>query len=237
MDIPNVFSGKIPEKDCLLEIEGEEARHLKVLRLQKEGFVRIVDGKGVKALGKIKELSKNKALVSILKKDKVPVELPMVSVAVAVPKGQHMDFLLQKASELNLYEIIPTVFERSVIRFIGAEKAKRWQRVCIEGAKQSGNAYATEVRAMTGFDKVIGLEAECKILLDPYAGKTLKQALPERAPKTVLFIIGPEGDLTDKEKEKAEEKGFIKANIGKSLLRTETALVVSGAMVKYKYNL
>jgi 16S rRNA (uracil1498-N3)-methyltransferase len=149
----------------------------------------------------------------------------------ALPKGDKLDTIIQKAVECGVSEIIPFQSERCVVKIKSdAEdrKTERRQRISAEAAKQCGRSVIPEVRASVGFDQAIAMATESELCLFCYEGDgtiPLGSILRkyDDLPASVSIVIGSEGGFSQKEVAKAEEKGVTLAGLGKRILRTETA--------------
>jgi 16S rRNA (uracil1498-N3)-methyltransferase len=149
----------------------------------------------------------------------------------ALPKGDKLDTIIQKAVECGVSEIIPFQSERCVVKIKSdAEdrKTERRQRISAEAAKQCGRSVIPEVRASVGFDQAIAMATESELCLFCYEGDgtiPLGSILRkyDDLPSSVSIVIGSEGGFSQKEVAKAEEKGVTLAGLGKRILRTETA--------------
>jgi 16S rRNA (uracil1498-N3)-methyltransferase len=149
----------------------------------------------------------------------------------ALPKGDKLDTIIQKAVECGVSEIIPFQSERCVVKIKSDtedRKTERRQRISAEAAKQCGRSVIPEVRASVGFDQAIAMATESELCLFCYEGDgtiPLGSILRkyDDLPASVSIVIGSEGGFSQKEVAKAEEKGVTLAGLGKRILRTETA--------------
>lgn len=158
-------------------------------------------------------------------------------------KGERMEIVIQKAVELGVSKIIPVACERSVVR-ISADKAAakqaRWQKIADSAAKQCGRTRLPEIAPPMSMAAAIdSLPEGCRVIM-PWeeadgdgVGMTMAAALREERPAAAAVIIGPEGGLTAEEADLAEKAGARLVTLGKRILRTETAAIVSVALVMY----
>lgn len=236
-------------------ISGEEARHIsKALRHKKGDQITVVDGQGGEYECTIAAISDGAVTANIFNRRRKSHEtIKQVSLAQAVPKGQRMDFVIEKGTEIGLHAIIPLITENSVVRPAddkpgfnlppldddsGGSKAARWQRIAIAAMKQSLRSVLPAIAEPTDFAKLsesfvnydlllMADEAEKKInLVDVFAG------LPEnRDIRKVLCLVGPEGGFSANEKGIiAEARGHI-ISLGARRLRSETAGLVLSTVV------
>lgn len=136
-----------------------------------------------------------------------------------------MDFVVQKAAELGISEIRPVIGERGVVRLAEARSATRtehWQRVVVSACEQCGRSRVPRVHAPARLGEALAaIEPGTRgLMLDPRAERGLTAAMPGAA---IALLIGPEGGLTESERELALHKGFEPVRLGPRTLRTETA--------------
>jgi len=172
-----------------------------------------------------------------------PIEITLVQ---GLPKSDKMDFIVQKVTELGVKRIIPVITQRTIIR-LGKEKAQvrriRWQRIALEAAKQSGRAIIPEVREVIPFIQALNNLNGESLNLIPWEEETstsLKEVLKHHTShiphpvSQITVFIGPEGGFTPEEVRAAREKGALPVSLGPRLLRTETAGLVTLAMILYE---
>jgi len=203
-------------------LDAEETRHTKAQRLEPQAKVSLFNGKGQVAIGSL--IGEGK--VTILETHEVPRSEFSLIVAVAVPKGDRADWMLQKLAELGATTIIPLKTQHSVV-LPRETKQERWQRILVEACKQSKQAWLPELKPLSTITEALQHKADLKLLLDQN-GKPLAGLLQDR-PKTVLGFIGPEGGFTDDEKKQLETAGCVQASLGKPILRIETAAIALAA--------
>lgn len=161
-----------------------------------------------------------------------------ITLAQAVSKGERMDFVVQKATELGVAEIAPILTARGNVRLSGERWEKRqahWQAIAIAAAEQSGRVTVPAVRAPAAFgdwlhSRVNGL----RLVLAPGAGQGISRLDPPRDGAATL-LIGPEGGFDDAELHAAQAAGFILIRLGPRMLRTETAAVAALACLQARW--
>ena len=158
-----------------------------------------------------------------------------ITVFQALPKGDKLDTVVQKAVECGVFSVVPFESERCVVRVkADAEqrKTERRQKISAEAAKQCGRSVIPQVHTTVGFDEMLDLASACDIRLFCYEGDgteplgTVLQNLKSDLMKngvTVAVVIGSEGGFSQKEVEKAKSCGLTPIGLGKRILRTETA--------------
>lgn len=220
--------------DGTLMLEGEEFRHaVKVLRLRPGDRFWATDGQGTQYLAEVESLTRQALRGRILDR-RVNAGEPEthVALAFAVPKGERADFLVEKATELGVMELIPLRTERSVRDAAG--RVARWQRVALAAVKQCGRSRLPQIHRPLDFPEVVGILRDYHVgfIADPQASTGLPRSpLPSR----ILLLVGPEGGFTEEEVALAREAGFQAVRLGNRILRIETAaLVLLGAIMNLR---
>ncbi|MBT8442982.1 MAG: 16S rRNA (uracil(1498)-N(3))-methyltransferase, partial [Gammaproteobacteria bacterium] len=151
-------------------------------------------------------------------------------------RGQRMDLLMQKTTELGVAAIRPITCERSVVRLDDARRRKRldhWRQIAISACEQCGRVVIPEIAAPASLDVAIDAVPDdtTRLLLDPRAQRNLGETID--AASGIALLIGPEGGLTDAERSAASAAGFVPAGIGPRVLRTETAPLAALSILQY----
>lgn len=221
-----------------LRIEGEDAKHItRVLRMRVGDAFTACDGNLGEYYCEIIEADKNAVRAKIIEKTESEAE-PAVSVTLyqGVPKGAKLDYIVQKCVEIGVCRIVPVRSARIVRE--GEVKKDRLSRIAMEAAKQSGRGMIPSVEEAISFSEALERAAEADLALFPYECEketTLKAALSGKKPATVSVMIGPEGGFEPEEAEAAREKGLIPVTLGKRILRTETAGLVTCGNIFYEF--
>lgn len=142
-------------------------------------------------------------------------------------KGEKMDFIVQKCTEMGIHAIVPVVMERSVVRGEKAErKNERYARIAREAVKQCGRAAVPEVLPAMSFDEALERMKAHELLLMPYeeGGEPFGQPIHAR---DVALLIGPEGGIAPAEAQAVRQAGGRAVTLGSRILRTETAGLVA----------
>lgn len=220
-DYPWFYVPELPTQGEVT-LDPEETRHLKAQRVKTEEKVSLFNGKGLTGIGILLGTGK----VRLLQVSEVPRSEYILAVAVAVPKGERADWMLQKLTELGVATIIPLQSERSVVLPREA-KQERWHKILIEACKQSKQAWLPELTPLLTIKEALQQKAEVKMVLDQ-EGKPAKEAF-QALPKTTLAFVGPEGGFTDEEKQHLQKAGCIPVSLGSQILRIETAALAVAA--------
>lgn len=227
-----VEHSQIDEKS--ITITGSDVNHIKnVLRMQKGENLVVCDGQGVDYYCSIAELSKDEVVVDILEMNSTESELPAkIYLFQGIPKKDKMEFIIQKAVELGIFEVIPVAMKRCVAKIEDKKKEQkkleRWQGIATSAAKQSGRGVIPQIQPVMTFGEALKKAQELDCTIVPYeqaegmvdSKKTVEKAATQ---KTIGIFIGPEGGFDDSEIEKVLESGFSTMSLGKRILRTETA--------------
>lgn len=160
----------------------------------------------------------------------------VVWLAFALAKGEKVDLVVQKATELGAARLIPFRAERSVMRLEGdkaEERARRWRRIAAEASRQCGRADVPEVLAPVELSRALEAPAGFALLAFHGGGAPLSAVLPPGAPG-FLALTGPEGGFTNREISECLEAGCKLASLGPRVLRAETAALVAAALIQHR---
>lgn len=225
-------------------ITGKDVNHIKnVLRMKAEEEISVssgMDGKEYRC--GIKELCGEEIICEVRFIREEKVELPSkIYLFQGLPKADKMEWIIQKAVELGVYEIIPVAVKRSVVK-LDARKAEskilRWQGIAEAAAKQSKRGLIPGVRNVMNFQEAINYSRQAHVKLIPYelAGdmeKTREVFGGLRPGEDVAVFIGPEGGFAPEEIETAVKEGIVPITLGKRILRTETAGMTVLSIIMY----
>jgi 16S rRNA (uracil1498-N3)-methyltransferase len=224
-------------KSCV--IEDNAANHImRVLRARDGDELTLFDGRGGEYEARINGLRKDSVQVEVREHRAVERESALdLTLAQGVSRGERMDWVMQKATELGVRRIIPIITERSIVR-LDEERSERklqhWRAIAIAACEQCGRNRVPEVAAPTSFfDAIRGSDASiARLLLSPAASLRARD-LPR--PSAVTLLIGPEGGLADNEEEAAIHAGFQPVQLGPRILRTETAAIAALAALQHDF--
>ena len=229
-------------QDELLKIEGEEVKHIrKVLRLKAGDKIIVFNGLGKEYEGTILEEKPSSVMVKVQniffpQKDS-PLE---VTLAQSLLKGEKMDFLIQKATELGVKEIIPFFSSRSVPlleRSRRLERHRRWERIAVEASKQCGRGVVPKIESLKDYSEMLQIASPdgLRLILWERKGIKLKEVLETSEEKAkIFFVVGPEGGFSQEEVDEAEKSGFIPVILGRRVLRAETASLCLLSILQYQ---
>ena len=167
------------------------------------------------------------------------LSIPNVIIAQALVKEQKMDYILQKSCELGVYEIIPTITSRSIIKIDKNDDKKviRWNKIMKEASEQSKRVDIPKVANITSLKDLINVDAKYKFLCSVNENsKSIKSVLSNaNISDTILFVIGPEGGFDKSEEEYLIDNGFVSITFGKNVLRTETSSSFILSVINYEF--
>lgn len=210
------------------ELPVAEARHaVQVLRLSVGERLEIFDGAGRAAQAELTDTGKNRAVLRVLREWREERPRPEIHLIVGLVKNERFDWLVQKATELGAASIRPVAAERSVVKIAAADEEKRrakWVHVAVEAAKQCGHVVLPEICCIVRPDEAFRAAPEGLKGIPTVAACGLSlNAFFKGTPGNVTFAIGPEGDWTPGEMAAAQCAGFEPVDLGRHVLRSETA--------------
>ena len=222
-----------------LNISEKDKHHIiNVMRMKLNDKIEIVYNEKV-YMCEINDISKKDVSYSV--KDIIDVnnELPLkVTIAVSLVNEKKLDFILQKCTELGVYDFILVNSDRSKIKIDGKEKKKieRWNTITKEAAEQSHRNIKPIVRDIMSINDVLKLDYDLKLTCSTKENeKTIKNVLQNSTNcDRIIIVVGPEGGLTVSEEEKLEKNGFIPVTLGNLILRTETVPIYIMSLVNYE---
>lgn len=221
-------------KDQEISIIGPDVNHIKnVLRMKQGEELVICNGQGKDCYCIINRVSDKEVTAQITSILDTKTELPAkITLYQGLPKKDKMELIIQKAVELGVYEIVPVMTSRSIVKLEDKKKEEkkleRWQSIAESAAKQSRRGYIPKVRPVQSFVNAVKEASECDISLIPYelaeGMKQTRELINGLEQHTKIGImIGPEGGFEESEIEKAQASGIQPISLGRRILRTETA--------------
>jgi 16S rRNA (uracil1498-N3)-methyltransferase len=228
--------------DNTIEIGDPERHHiLNVLRLKSGNEVQILDGAGNSYIVVLGDTRGSFINASIRQHQFHPPTPPHITLFQGLPKSDKMDLIVQKTTELGVDQIVPMLCQRSVPKRTATAHEKhreRWQRIANEGAKQCKRHRFPKIRDARKMSNCLemALDLDLSILFwEQEAARGIKEILSHHQQVTsVGLFIGPEGGFSGEEVATAIEHSCIPTTLGDLILRTETAAIVSVALVRYE---
>ncbi len=224
-------------------IEGSDVNHMKnVLRMKLGEEVEISDGNNHRYLCSIESFEADSVVLQIEEELNVDTELPSkIYLFQGLPKSDKMELIIQKAVELGVYEVVPVVTKRAVVK-LDAKKAdkkvSRWKEIARSAAKQSGRGLVPDVASVVDYKTALKQAKELDVVLIPYelaegmeATRKVIEAI--KPGQSVGIFIGPEGGFEKEEVMLALSEGAKEITLGKRILRTETAGLTTLSILMY----
>jgi len=232
--IPCLF---LPEKLAegrTITITGGQAHHVSdVLRLKPGDNVYILDGRGFRCLAEILETRRTTVMVKAGRPEELFTESPLkLILAQAVLKGDKMDMVVRKATELGCFSLVPVISERCQVR--RSSRSDRWRKIAESASAQSGRAIIPEVSEPVALKDFLGGYRGTGIICWENEAEGLRKVLGSVKNEMITVLTGPEGGFSAEEVRQAEEAGFVRASLGPRILRAETAAVIAAALVQYE---
>ena len=240
--------GNVSETTHSLQFSKDQVHQLKkVMRVRAGEQFEVVDDARQLAIVEVTELEPFEVKVVELLEQKV--ELPVsVTIAVGLSKGDKLDWIVQKATELGVSEIIPLSLTRNVVKWTGdksAKKIERLQKIAEEASEQSHRLKVPRVPSVMTLKELANYTSDFEQKLIAYeesakGGESLQlvkslQSLQEN--ECVIFVFGPEGGIEEQEVELLEESGYLPCSLGPRILRAETAPLYALSAVSYQCEL
>jgi 16S rRNA (uracil1498-N3)-methyltransferase len=229
--------------DQAVQIIGPDVNHIKnVLRMKQGEEIIICDGQGKDCYCIIDRVSENEIIALVQTVKDTEAELgTRITLFQGLPKSDKMELIIQKAVELGVYEIVPVMTKRVIVRLDDkkkeAKKLERWQAIAEGAAKQSGRGIIPIIKPVQTYAQAIAYAKTFDKNVIPYENAKGMQNTREimnslSKHRTIGVFIGPEGGFEETEIDSAKQAGIDPITLGKRILRTETAgLAVLAMMV------
>ncbi len=221
-------------KDGMAELAGEDARHLgRVLRAEPGQVYEISDNRAA-YLAEVFHSSGSRVVLRVL--EPLPPRRPAVFIrlSAALIKFDRFEWMLEKATELGVAEIVPLGAARSNegLREAAGKRLERWKRIVRESSQQSRRDCLPELRPPADLSTCLAEPADYRFFLEeepaaPLLAACLPDACRRRPSDRVSLLAGPEGGWTDRERELAASAGWLPVSLGSYILRAETAVLAA----------
>ena len=218
------------------QIEGEEARHLsRVLRVEAGQRYEISDNRNV-YFAEIETAHKENVIFRTLEKLPAPSPSARFELYAALIKFDRFEWIVEKATELGVTEIVPIEAARSErgLEKAAAKRLERWRRIALEASQQSRRAHLPEIAEPVPLAEAMARTATYRFVLDENSGAApFFQALPavRTAQDSIGILTGPEGGWTDEERASFSAAGWTPVSMGPLILRAETAVIAALAVI------
>ena len=229
----------------ICDINTNLAHHLRVRRINDSDSFSIFDGKGHTAKARLLSLSKQSGKIAIthIETDlhrESPYRIELIQ---GLAGGDKMDWIIEKAVETGVAQIIPVECERSVLRLHSDHKRSEkrlahWCAIAEAACEQCDRTIIPQIGAVQDYKNAIGAtNAKIKVLLSPNTNDSFERFLHQQTPEDICIAIGPEGGHSPNEEALAQQAGFQILSLGPRTLRTETAGIVAITAVHTVWNL
>jgi 16S rRNA (uracil1498-N3)-methyltransferase len=223
-------------------IDGPELLHLrKVLRLVVGDRITVFDDAGWEHDAVIRALSDEQGEIDIVNSYQPARESDVrIILGLGLTKGEKMDFVVEKATELGAHAIVPFTSEFSVPKLDErkiATRAARWEKIALAAVKQCGRTRLPEVLPLCHFEALVSGDWDHALKLffwEKESAQSLRTAREKRGDaKAVLLVVGPEGGFSAAEAALAQAHGFESVHLGPRILRAETAAIAALSLVQF----
>jgi 16S rRNA (uracil1498-N3)-methyltransferase len=217
----------------------DEAHHhvARVLRVRVGDEITLFDGAGREAEARVTRIWPAEVLVQVgpvRQASRPPIAVTLV---VALLKGEKMDWVVQKATELGVARIAPVASAHAVVKLEGERREgrrARWEKIAAEAARQSGRADVPEIAEVRDVGVALALAPGWRVLFhEAERGTSLRKVLPADRPAEVTVAVGPEGGFSADEVAAARAAGYAVCGLGPRILRAETAALAAVALIGY----
>lgn len=239
--MPKFFAYNGQINGDIIVIEGTDANHIaNVLRSKTGDEIVVCDGSCTDYYCTLEEVSGRRVTAKINSASASASE-PKTDITLyqGLPKGDKMELIIQKCVEIGVNRIVPVKTEFSVVKLDGKEekKVKRWQSIAEAAAKQCGRGRIPKIEMPVGFSRAVEESRKCDGRIMPYENETekgIKSFVRSFDGRSIAVFIGPEGGFSQGEAALAADDGIISITLGKRILRTETAGLVTAAILLYE---
>lgn len=234
--------------DATLFLVGREAHHaLRVLRLRRGDRVTVLNGVGGELLCEVEQFDRDKVKLSVVEKRAIPPLPYEITLLQALPKGKIIESIIQKATELGAFRVVPLLSERVAAAPSGkkpaVDKTEKWRLVAVEAIKQCGSGWLPQIEPPVTPEQFLARNETFDLPLiaslqggsrHPREYFAAYRAERGKTPQSVCVWIGPEGDFSTKEVAMITAAGALPMTLGRLVLRTETAATYCLSIFNYE---
>jgi len=231
------LSGQV-NRDTITVSDAEQLHHMRdVLRLKPGDEVAVFDEAGNDCRCTIASLDKKQAVLSVSECRTFQPKPGKLAIACAVPKMSKMDDIIDKLTQLGVDEIIPLKTERVIVKMDeSGERLERWRKIARSASEQSQRNLLPVVTPVRSLPEVLALAQGYELKLIPTLEgprQDLQSFFKGTVPRSVLALIGPEGDFTPEEISQAIQAGLVPVSLGEAVLRVDTAAIAIAAYLHF----
>ncbi len=240
MRVPRIYTPQELTTGQELLLEPQASQHLsRVLRLGEGEAVQLFNGNGKAYVATIATVQKKQLTLQVVEAQEAGSESPLhIHLGIAMSRGERMDLVVQKATELGVATITPLITERTGVKLNkerAEKKIRHWQQVIISACEQCGRNHLPQLHKPTALDDWLATaNGERKFVLHHRSGQS---ASDNTTPASVDLLIGPEGGLSEAEIQQSEANGFVSMRLGPRVLRTETAPLAALAILQARWGI
>ena len=221
-----------------LRLPDDAAHHLAVVLRAKAGQPLVLFHAGVEAQAVLVQADRKAVVAHVDSIAVVERESPLqIHLAIGISRGERMDFVLQKSTELGVSAITPLFCERTEVKLPAErlqKKMEQWQKIITGACEQSGRTRLPRLQAATTLSACLAADTSARrFVLHHRSDSTLAQQTAK--PASVLLLVGPEGGLSDNEIRLAQQAGCSPWTLGPRVLRTETAPLAALSVLQYRW--
>lgn len=238
MRIPRIYTGQELRANAEIALETGPSLHLsRALRMKVGDALVLFNGRGGQYPATISAIDRKAVVVASAEQEALECESPLhLQLGIAVSRGERMDWVVQKATELGVSCIAPLVSERTEVK-LGAErgekKLRHWQQIATSACEQCGRNRLPQILAPQSLAGWLqDVQADLRLVLHHTAVTRDPGPAP---PRSVALLVGPEGGLSEEEIRAAEGAGFASLQLGPRVLRTETAPLAAIAILQARW--
>ena len=238
MRIPRIYTTAPIAANSDVELESGPSRHLsRVLRMKVGDRLVLFDGGGGQYPASITAIDRKSVVAATGDFDAVELESALhLQLGIAISRGERMDWVVQKATELGVTSIAPLLSKRTGLRLDperAGKKLRHWQQIAISACEQCGRNRPPQILPLQEIEQWLqGVNAQVRLVLHPTADNTCPES---PAPASVALLVGPEGGFSEEEIVNAEQAGFASLQLGPRVLRTETAPLAAIAILQARW--
>ena len=247
MTTPRIYLPRKMERGDLIELADDDFRYIKnVLRLKPGEVIALFGWQRLEYHAQIETFNPQSVLARVSEIRTLPDAEIRIVLAQSLPKGDKMDFIVQKATELGADGIMPFLSSRSIPRLTpdkARDKVRRWRKIALEASRQSGRSDIPEIAEIVPFEEILkdsegrGLRL---IFWEAESGRGIKEILRSRESEAIrdfFIVVGPEGGFSGEEVHQAMAAGMTSVSLGRQVLKVETASVAILSIVQYERGL
>lgn len=237
MRCPRIYTPQPLTPNSTIALNDDAAHHVaRVLRMQSGDALILFNGDGGEYRATIASVDKKSVHVALESANTSERESPLaIHLGIAISKGERMDWVIQKATELGVTQITPLQTERVEVRLNNEREEKKlshWQAVAISACEQCRRNRIPAIHSPQMLSAWLdSINADVKFVLHHRSEVTL-ESFAEK-PRSVALLIGPEGGLSDTEIALAERKNFAPLRLGPRVMRTETAPIAALSILQF----